>query len=293
MRQQEDERELIRSYLLGSLEGEQLEQVEVRLLSDSQFRDDLQEAQDELIDDYAFGILSGGERESFEQYFLSTSGRADKLRFARAVKDYLGEDIRHEEGEAGDHASWWRTLLHPPAGRKLLIGVTLTVCLLTAIIIVLFWRELSNSKVNREQVARDEIAREVALWTRNPPVTDDKHSRFAKLTLTPGVVRESVGARRVVITDDTLAAQLRLELTDQHFDSYEATLLTDEDVVVFTIGSLRPQEDEGDRVLILRIPAKSLPTGDYQLRLRGTTIDNQIADAGSYPFQVVHKSASP
>jgi hypothetical protein len=184
-------------------------------------------------------------------------------------------------------------LLRPPSGRKLLVGVTLTTCLLIAIIIVLFSRELRNSKVNREQVARADIEREVALWTRNPPVGNDKYSRFAKLTLTPGVLRESVGARRVVIAEDTLAAQLRLELADQRFDSYEAILLTDEDVVVFTIGSLRPQEDEGDMVLILRIPAKSLPAGDYQLRLRGTTIDNQTADAGSYPFQVVHKSASP
>lgn len=293
MRQQDDEHELMRSYLLGSLEDERLEQVEVRLLSDAQFRDDLLVTEDELIDDYAFGILSDSERESFEQHFLSTPERAEKLRFARAVKEYLGEEIRPEEKKTGGYASWWRALLRPPARRKLLAGAAIAACLLIAIVVVFFWRELLYRQIPREQIARDELEREVALWTKNPPIGSDNDSRFAKLTLTPGIMRDSVGARRVVITGDTLAAELRLELTDQHFDSYEATLLTDEDVVVFGVGSLSPQQDDGDKVLILRIPAKSLPDGDYNLRLRGTTTDGQTADAGSYPFQVIHKSALP
>jgi methionine-rich copper-binding protein CopC len=292
MRQQSDERELMRSYLLGSLDDARLEQVEMLLLSDSQFQNDLRAAQDELIDDYAFGVLSGSERESFERHFLSSPERIDKLRFARAVNDYLGEDSGHEKGNSLGRASWWRTLLRPPAGRNLLAGIALAACLLI-VVGVLVWRDARQRQAIRERIARAEIESEVALWTRKPPVSIDGSSRFARLTLTPGIMRESVGVRRVVIAGDTPAAQLRLELTDQHSESYEATLLTDEDVVVFSVGSLRPENDEGDRVLILIIPAKFLPAGDYKLKLRGTTTDGRTSDAGSYPFQVVHRNASP
>jgi hypothetical protein len=291
MRQQDDERDLMRGYLLGSLDGERLEQVEVRLLSDSQFQVELQQAQDELIDDYAFGVLSGSERESFEQHFLLTPERADKLRFARAMNEHLGERLGQED-EGGSAASWWQRLSHPLAGRKLRVGFAIAASLMTIVALAFILLELRNTRVTREQAMRASIEREVALWTRNPPV-NDKDNRIAKLSLTPGALRESVGARRVSITDDSLAAQLRLLLVGQRFDSYEAILLTDEDRVVFTVGSLVPEENDGETVLILRIPAKYLPNGDYQLKLRGTMANGQTTDAGSYSFQVIHKSASP
>ena len=282
----------MRGYLLGSLDGEQLEQVEVRLMSDSQFQDDLRKAQDELIDDYAFGILPESERERFEQHFLLTPERASKLRFARAMKEFLGEDTNQDE-EAAAHSSWRRTLLRPPAGRKLRMGIVIAASLLIAVVAaVLISRQFRNAQITQDQMARAETERQVVLWSRNPPV-GDKDSRLAKLSLTPGVLRESVGARRVTITEETLATQLRLVLMGERFNSYEATLFNDEDAVVFAVGSFIPEENEGERTLILTIPAKSLPDGDYQLKLHGTTADGQTVEAGSYAFQVVHKSASP
>lgn len=292
MQQQDDERDLIRGYLLGSLDGERLEQVEVRLMSDSQFQATLQQAQDELIDDYAFGVLSESERESFEQHFLLTPERAYKLRFARAVKEYLGEDTG-QEAEAATHPSWWHTLLRSGAEHKLRVGVAIAVSLLIVVVAaLLISREMRNAQITREQIARAETERQVLLWTRNPPV-GDKDSRLAKLSLTPGVLRESTNSRRITITEETLAVQLRLVLTGERFNSYEATLLTNEDTVVFAVGALAPEENEGESVLILRIPAKSLPDGDYQLKLHGSSAGGQTAEADTYSFQVVHKSASP
>lgn len=292
MRQQKDERELIRSYLLGGLDGVGLEQFELRLLSDSRLQDALSAEQDELFDDYSFGLLSSGERESFERHFLATPGRAERLSFARAMKDYLGDESRRWGQKAAGRTSWWRTPLRPPARRKLAASFAVVACLL-ATITVLVWRDARQREDARAQLARAEVEREVLLWTRQPPAGGDSPGQFADLTLTPGVRRESSGARRIVVTGDTLAAQLRLELTDRRFESCAATLLTGEDAVVFTVGPLRPEDDGGDRVLVLRIPAKFLPAGDYRLKVRGTIAGGETADAGIYSFQVVHRPASP
>jgi hypothetical protein len=289
----QNERELMRSYLLGGLDGAGLEQFELRLLSDSRLQEALKAEQDELLDDYSFGLLSSGERERFEQHFLAVPGRAGQLRFARAVKEYMDDGSRRWAREAAGRAPRWRTLLPAPTRRKWAAGLALAACLVIVAVAVLVWREAREREAAREQSARAEAGREVLLWTRQPPAGVASPGRFADLTLTPGVRRESSGARRVVISDDTLAAQLRLELTDMRFESCEATLLTDEDVVVFAVNPLRPEDDGGDRVLILRIPVKFLPPGDYQLKVRGTTADGESADAGTYSFQVVRRTAAP
>jgi hypothetical protein len=297
-RQQKDERELIRSYLLGGLDGARLEQFELRLLSDSRLQDALNAEQDELFDDYSFGLLSSGERERFERHFLAVPRRAERLFFAQAMKDYLGDESRRWGKKAAGHASWRRTLLRLPARRKLAASFAVAACFLTTIT-VLVWRDARQREDAhqredaRAQLARAEVDREVLLWTRQPPAGGDSLGHFVDLTLTPGVRRESASARRIVVTGDTLAAQLRLELTDKRFESCEATLLTGEDAVVFTVGPLRAKDDGGDRVLVLRIPAKFLPAGDYQLKVRGTIASGETADAGIYSFQVVHRPASP
>lgn len=286
-----DGRELMRSYLLGDLDGERLEQFELRLLSDPKFQDALKTEQDELVDDYSFGLLSSDERERFEQHFLAAPGRAEQLRFAHGMKDLLDDEGRRWGQEVAGRAPLRRALLHPATRRKLMAGFALAVCLLVAVVAVLVWRGVREREA--AGLARAEAEREVLLWTTRPPAHADSPAAFALLTLTPGMRRESSGARRVVITEQTLAAQVRLELTDSRFESYEVTLLTDEDVIVFAAGPLRPENEGGDRVLVLRIPVKLLPAGDYRLKVRGTTADGETADAGAYSFQVTHRTGSP
>jgi hypothetical protein len=292
--QPNDERELVRSYLLGSLDEARLEQFELRLLSDAQLQEEVRAEQDELLDDYSFGLLTSSERERFEQYFLPVPGRADQLRFARAMKEYVDEEGARGRQQAATRASREQTTAPSRSGRKILAGLALAACILVALVVgLLVWRGARQEREARARLARAEVETEVLRWTRQPPADAGSSNRFADLTLTPGLVRESSGARRVVIAQETLAAQLRLELTDRRFERYEVTLLTDEDVVVFAVAPLLPEEDGADRVLVLRIPARFLPAGDYRLRVRGTTAGGETAEAGSYPFQVIHRTTTP
>lgn len=61
---------------------------EDRLPQDAAFFETLL-LEDELVDDYVSGKLTRRERECFEKYFLTTPDRSAKLRFARALNEYI------------------------------------------------------------------------------------------------------------------------------------------------------------------------------------------------------------
>jgi hypothetical protein len=300
MRDNNNERELMRSYLLGGLAGPRLEEVEIRLLSDARFREELQAVQDELIDGYAFGTLSWGERRQFKSRFLITPERAEKLRFAHAMKAHVGGAGPDESGES---SGWPRRLRLPRtlARHKPLFAASVAACLLiVAACIVLVTKARRDDSVRasmaRAEKIRAEVGLEVERWTKHPPPDFARSTRVAELRLSSGLTRAAHGAdgtRRVTLTDADEIAQIKLELSERRFDSYDAALLTSDESPVFVVSGLRPEDDGRDRVLVIRTPAKSLKAGDYEFRLQGTSTAGDKGDAGRYPFQVTIAAATP
>lgn len=297
MRDNNDERELMRSYLLGSLTGPRLEEVEIRLLSDASFREELQAVQDELIDSYAFGALSWRERRKFKSRFLITPEHAEKLRFARAMKAYVKGAGQDESDESSD---WLRQLRLPRqiARHKLLFATSVVACLLVAAACLVFVirarrAESVRASMERADKMRVEIGLEVERWTKHPPVNFARSTPVAELRLSPSLTRGAPNARRITLTDAGELAQIKLELSERRFDRYDATLLTSDEALVFAVSGLPPEDEGNDHVLVIRIPAKSLKAGDYEFRLHGTSAAGDNGDAGSYPFQVATSAASP
>src|SRR5688572_12952521 len=89
MVRQELEQNSIRSYLLNQLSSSKQQAVELQLLSDETFADEVEIVEDELIDEYLKGELSRKERVSFEKYFLAHETRQRKLRAGQALKRHL------------------------------------------------------------------------------------------------------------------------------------------------------------------------------------------------------------
>ncbi len=75
----------MRQYLLGRLAEADTEKVELRLLTDSDYANELDIIERELIDQYVEETLSTEERTQFEQFFLKAPERRDKLAFAEAL----------------------------------------------------------------------------------------------------------------------------------------------------------------------------------------------------------------
>ena len=74
----------LRQYLLGLLTESKRETVDRRLLTDSEFNEELETTEDELVDEYVSGELNAQERKQFESHFLIGSERQNKVRLARS-----------------------------------------------------------------------------------------------------------------------------------------------------------------------------------------------------------------
>lgn len=82
----------LRRYLLGQLVEAEEEEMELRLLTEADYVEELDVTADELINQYLAGDMSEDERQSFEQVFLATPQRRQKLRFAELLQGYIKEE---------------------------------------------------------------------------------------------------------------------------------------------------------------------------------------------------------
>lgn len=118
------------------------EQVEVRLLSDARYSEELDMVADELIDQYVSGALPESDRQPFNAHFLKSQARRDKLEFARALKQRKAE-LRRAKRLYGFY-------LPAAAAAVLLIGLGVVV-----------WRSFQNrSEVNEGLIALQSAYRE-------------------------------------------------------------------------------------------------------------------------------------
>lgn len=83
----------LRTYLLGQLTEAEEEQIEMRLLSDSDFAEEFDIVVDEITDDYITGQFKGDELEQVERHFFKSPERQHKLKFALALKARKAESV--------------------------------------------------------------------------------------------------------------------------------------------------------------------------------------------------------
>ncbi len=152
-----EEEKLIRLYLLSLASDDQQQQVEERLLGDSNYCDQLVILEEELIDDYLLGVLPAEERNRFESHFLTTPKRKWKLALARDLKKHAANMQQTVITHAPQSTGWWQALLFPrwkPAafttGATAMLAIAISVWQFTA----------RHSPVNDALAALDQAYRE-------------------------------------------------------------------------------------------------------------------------------------
>lgn len=276
MSQQSGEQSLLRKYLLGGLDEGGRERVELRLLSDGEFAEEMAGVRQDLFEEYAAGALGAAEREGFERHCLNTHGARERLKFARALDRSVDERLKDSEaGSAADGArpSWFRRLF---TGGWPRFAVPVAAALLLVVLYAAWqlWARRAPADDLRAALAPKILSLNTpAGGDAAPPVAGASHS----VTLRRDIVRESQGLTRIAAPPGAEVLELRLVLAGEPDESYRAALLTDEDEEIASVGGLRAEGDGADRVLVFKLPARALPHGDYQLRVEGV---------GLYPFRV-------
>jgi hypothetical protein len=275
MKSTAEEQNAVQQYLLGLLPPERLPALEERLLTDEAFFNELLIAEDELIDRYLAGQVYGAEREGFESHFLLPPERRKKLRFARslrrcvaakgAVEVEVASESPEEEREAARPFERRPTFLSSLRARS----PALTFSMAAAVLLLLLvgsWVWMSGT------------------WPRREP---RRILAVTFVTLSPGLAREGGEVTKVKVGADSEEVQFRLRLEGDEYKSYSAALLSAEGSTVLTGEGLSPEPSDGGKAVVFRAPTRTLPPGDYQLKLKGVNADGTSESVGSYPFRIL------
>ncbi|HEX7333358.1 MAG TPA: hypothetical protein VF290_17780 [Pyrinomonadaceae bacterium] len=82
----------IKRYLLGELSGEELDAVELRMLSDADYYEQVLIADEELMHEFVNHELSARDRATFQKILLSVPQRRQDVNFVKAVEHYANKN---------------------------------------------------------------------------------------------------------------------------------------------------------------------------------------------------------
>ena len=275
---------LIRKYLLGSLEGEERERLEERVLSDASFRDRVLLVEENLIEDFTEGVLEETERHGFRKMFYSNPQRRIEVQVVAGLKQHAATNwrtnlFRAVQDSWKSHRATLASAVTSPSlsgFRKVAVAVVLVIAVAIAFFVVQrFLRsEQAPPSLTQEQQRHDLIERELARLN----TSGESQSRPSALaaTLSPGLTRGDDTQPTsefpiVTLPRGAESAQLRLLLrsSDNEYRSFQAVLTPVGARESYEVV-LKPVElSLGVPALILTLPTQVLDDGDYSVQLSG------------------------
>ena len=264
----------MKKYLLGTLDGDRKSQLEERILSEPNVYEELLVTEEELIDQYVAGSLTGIEHLQFETNFLVTSERQKHLRFARLLKRYVNS---HAVLVALEEPSFVAHQYEVPAAakssssfsgarltRRPMLGLSVALAAF-AVILFLTWHVRKGAE----------------------HIDNTSASVAAVVPLTPGSTRSSgATVTRVQVPPKGSEVKLELQIAHPGYPHYKSELLR-ENKSLKTISGLKVEAKGEQHVVPLTIPAELLSPGDYQVRLSGVLDSGADEFIDNFSFRVI------
>ena len=274
MEQKTHEEGDLRGYVLGLLPQERLRPLEERLLTDSAFYEELLIVEEELVEEYLAGGLAEHERAVFEARFANTPSGRREVRFAGALKAYVAVNTpaaaerpaepsakppREAEAPAKG-GGFFARLRGPVYGLPLAGAAILLVC----------------------------AASWLAVTYLRPP---SGPGQVLTVLLTPGgATRGGGNVQEVVVPSGTYELRLQLKVTADGFQHYSAALRRADGTAPLTAERLKPESAaDGEPVVVVSVPSRDAPPGDYQLSLSGVSASGELESVSSYRFKVISR----
>ena len=276
MKELELETATIRNYLLGELEEGAREQVEQRLMTDRDYKEEVLIVEEELLEDYVSGALDNHERDLFLKNYLTTPLQKQKLRIAQALDKRVTQSAPRPAGISGS-PNLIRRLVDVLRTRKLFLQLSWAAMILvvagSSVLLVRAWRE-------RELQAELLILNgpESRLLEPSPAVF--------QLTLAPLTLRAPGNLPTVSIADQRQVVQLRIPQPQSQQQIFSVTLKDSDNHEVRSLNDLRLRNVDGSRMLVVQLPARIFSSGDYILTVREQNSSEDLAD---YSFRVTRQ----
>jgi hypothetical protein len=266
---------LMREYLLGGLSSAEMEHVEKLLITDDTFYDEIVAFEDELVDRYITNGLSDRERERFETNYLISPERRRQVSFARGLKRYMFErgrpvveDPLIEDPPVEDFAGDSEPLTARPSRPRFLFTNNRSTLLAIAAMMLAV------------------ISGAVWVTVKNWRSDHLRSERSVGLIVTPGTLRGAGQTARVTIPADVGVVELHLRLRGTPSSEPYRAVVGSDTGTVYTSDQLHPNPAEITPTIVVRVPARSVPIGDYQVHLNRITAQGSDEEVDTYNFTV-------
>lgn len=93
MKDIEHERTAIRRYLLGELKEDEQEQLEQRVITDPDYKEEVLITEEELLEEFVNGTLAPRELELFTKVYSSSPAHRRKVKIALALNRYVAKQV--------------------------------------------------------------------------------------------------------------------------------------------------------------------------------------------------------
>lgn len=259
----EIERQELRAFLLGTLDGDHKTQFEERILTEPSLYEELLLVEEELIDQYVAGDLSTLEQQQFENHFLITAERQKNLRFGKLLQKYAESHLNLSKEPSTPIQSF--SLPPKPGRRWAWVGIFAAILGCVGIIFV-------RGLVNKREAAN---------------VVQQNTSRVMTVTLAPG----NAGAQhsntpQVIVSPKGTEIKLELELTNPTFHNYKSELFRENKSLQIS-DELKLEAKGEQRVVPFTVTGEILSPGDYQVKLSGILDSGANEFIDNYSFRVI------
>ena len=279
MKDIEREQYLIRQYLLGELNESEREQLELRVITNPDYKEEVLITEEELLEEFVNGTLSAPERESFTRMYSSSPNQWRKVKIAQALNKHAIEHSALVQ-PITSQKSWGRSLFElfrtKNRFRQFSLAALITV-LAVGGAVLLYWLMSHETRANYE-----------ALLKLNQPDSEvlQPGSEVVLVSLPPLLFRGTGEPRNITITKETSTVQLRLPDPSGGTHLFRATLKDRGAAEVFRLEDLRARQIDQNLMLVLQIPARILTPQDYQLEISEKNPDGNYEIPATYPIHV-------
>lgn len=272
---------VIRRYLLGELDEREQEQLEQRVITDPDYKEEVLITEEELLEEFVNGKLPPRDLESFTRVYSSSPAHRRKVKIAQALNRYAAKQSPVVQPMAPKRRPKSPSGLFSVKGRFHQFSIAALILVVAAVgigAVLTYWLITHKWRADYDTL--------VALNQSGSEVLQPNGSVIS-VSLPPLLFRGPGERKNINITKQTKTVQLRLPDSSGGTYSFHVILKHSDGSVVFTLDDLRARQIDQHSILVLQIPAKMLtPPQDYQLEISEKHPDGTYENLGTYPLHV-------
>jgi len=270
-----------RRFLLGDVDDSERQRIETLFISDPESNERILLAEGDLFEDYFENSLTSADRNRFLEQYGSTPRQRRKLRIARSVKDYALAGARISQPVISTTRRW-DTFLAGLRSRNRGILIPVAAVLIIVFVVAGVWL-IESGRRAQDNDRRVAIEQELARLNLQP---GELPSKTLSVVLPPVSVRSVQPQNQIEPGPDTPLVELQLVWIQKQYSGYRATVRRIGNADQYTIPNLHIEKREGSVVVPLRLTARLLTPGLYQVSLSGIESNGTPSPTEEYTFTI-------